>query len=137
MKVEDPSTSWSGWIAPGGGIANSESHHQGLLRELREELDFEGAKVGPEIWRRFHAFFWDDRKIEQHESYYLLEIERFEPGKGAAMEASEKRAFKQFRWWSIKDIVESNETFVPRDLGALLSSLRRDGAPSSPLQVGV
>jgi 8-oxo-dGTP pyrophosphatase MutT (NUDIX family) len=137
MKIEEPSTGWSAWITPGGGISESESAHAGLLRELHEELNLAGATIGPEVWRRFHAFTWEDRNIEQHESYYLVESARFEPGCGNAMEPIEKRAFKQFKWWPIEAIAKSNEVFVPRALGSLLLDFKKNGIPNSPIEVGV
>jgi ADP-ribose pyrophosphatase YjhB (NUDIX family) len=93
MKIEEPTTGWTAWITPGGGISDHESPHEGLSRELREELDLEETSIGPEVWHRFHAFTWEDQSIEQKESYFLVETAHFEPGTGTAMEAIEKRAF--------------------------------------------
>src|SRR5690242_7480184 len=88
MKVEDPNTGWSAWITPGGGLFQGESQHEGLVRELREELDYyiDTINIGPEVWQRFHAFTWEDKKIEQSESYFLIKTRFFVPGSCENME---------------------------------------------------
>jgi hypothetical protein len=40
------------------------------------------------------------------------------------MDEEESAAFRGFRWWSVKEITESDAAFAPRELGALLVRLR-------------
>ena len=48
------------WEFPGGKIDESETHHQALCREMREELDV-GVEVGDLIFDVAHAY--DDRTV--------------------------------------------------------------------------
>lgn len=42
------------WVLPGGGLDPGESHDEGLLRELREEVGFTPDTIGPHLWTRTH-----------------------------------------------------------------------------------
>ena len=42
------------WVLPGGGLEADESHHDGLLRELHEEVGLVPREIGPHLWTRTH-----------------------------------------------------------------------------------
>ena len=116
---------------------DGESEVACLRREICEETGLAEFEMGPEVWRRDHTFLWDGRTIRQRERYYLIKVERFEPVDHHLPEEVEQVAFGGYRWWRVPEIEQSNESFVPSQLAALLKTLLENGPPLSPIEVGV
>jgi ferredoxin-type protein NapG len=123
MQMKEPDSGVVFWITPGGGLESGESETVGLLRELSEEVGKEDYAVGPAIWKHVSRFTWNGQQYEQQQTYYLIETESFDPGNGGQMDENERDALKSFRWWSAKEILDSDETFTPRRLGKCLEEL--------------
>ncbi len=101
IRIENPEGSWNGWITPGGGMEKSENFKSALKRELREELGAD-LKIGPKVWIRSHTFPWKGEMIEQHEVFYLIHANRFEPRPLPGI--SDILDLKEFRWWNINEL---------------------------------
>ena len=125
-----------GWITPGGGLDEGESELVGLKREL-EELGFSDFKAAVKVWKRFHAFPWNQKKIEQHEIFYLIKTPRFEPASTVNLTETEMLDFEEMRWWSFEELQKSTEQFAPTKLVTHLEQLIKIGAPSKVIDVGV
>jgi 8-oxo-dGTP pyrophosphatase MutT (NUDIX family) len=134
------------WACPGGGIEQAESAAEALRRELREEVGLVIDEIGPPIWHREHVFplgGWDG----QRDTFYLVEVDHFEPQ--PAMSAVELRAenVDALRWWSLTELQSAQRTydaaprsptsltFSPRRLGHLIADLVAHGRPPEPLEV--
>ncbi len=124
-----------GWITPGGGLEPGEAALPGLRRELREETGLRNPKIGPEVWTRRLSFRIERQTWDQHERFFLVECERFEPVTDQ-LQAVERAYFRGYRWWPIDQIEPSGERFAPRRIGPLLGSLLRDGPPTEPIDAG-
>jgi ADP-ribose pyrophosphatase YjhB (NUDIX family) len=135
MKLEEPGEKFEFWITLGGGLEDGESADEALKRELREEIGTDGFAPGKVIWTRTSRFAWNAQKYEQDETYHLIKTNEFDAVQGE-MDEEERAAFRGFRWWSVREIVESDETFAPRNLGALLTRLVAEGPPALPMDVG-
>ena len=92
--------------------------------------------LGPEVWTREHAYRWGGRDHRQHERFFLVPTERFEPNPHGMPDPSERDGFLAYRWWALDDLCESSERFAPRRLGALLKELLDAGSPAEPVDVG-
>ena len=137
MQVKEPTRDWQAWITPGGGREGDEGPMETLRRELYEEVHLTDFSLGPHIWQRSHRFDWEERKLLQHEAYYLVEVDKFSPGDTSRFEDIEMRAFLSFRWWHLDEILSSNELFVPGNLGELVRNLVENGPPAEPIRVGI
>jgi 8-oxo-dGTP diphosphatase len=135
------------WACPGGGIDPGESTEEGLVRELAEELGLVVSEPGPPIWSKEHIFAmnrWDG----QHDTYFLVEVDGFEPR--PAFTEAELRAehVDGVRWWGYAELLAAQlvydsgdltapgyTVFSPRRLGHLVRDIVERGRPRTLLQV--
>ena len=52
-----------------------------------------------------------------------------------ALTSEERGMFRELRWWSIDEIAGSRETFIPRTLAMLLSTLLGGPWPTEPIVI--
>ena len=52
MQAQEPSSDFTVWFAPGGGIESNEMPEECLRREIEEETGVVLKDIGPVIWRR-------------------------------------------------------------------------------------
>jgi 8-oxo-dGTP pyrophosphatase MutT (NUDIX family) len=131
MRVVEPGSRERWWLTPGGGIDGDESPAAALCRELREEIGHEIAEhqLGPAVWHRDVVFSWDHRPIHQHETYYLVETERFEPEHCLEGDPSVGWQTAVARWWTAAELRTTTDNMAPRALADLLDDLHRSGPP--------
>lgn len=137
MMAQEPQTGREVWFTPGGGMDGDETPIECLRRELREETGLDTVEIGPIIWHRRHTFFWAGRALTQEETYYLVQVERFEPQMIDNPSPGEASAFREFRWWTADEIDASAALFAPRRLGQYVEQLIREGPPTEPFDTGV
>ncbi len=124
------------WITPGGGVNEGESYHDAAVRELWEETSIRVTDLGAPVWKRRHVFDMNDVCYEAIERYFLLRVDREDP-QPAAFEELEASCYIGAAWWTVPAIEDSTETFAPRTLATCLSELLHNGAPATPVDVGV
>lgn len=128
MRIHAPQGGDPFWIAPGGGMEDSENVESALRRELREELGLLDFTIGALVWRRQHTFNWGDVRLCQREQFYIVHTNRFVPHMTDQVEA---QVLEQFRWWRIADLARTSEQLTPRSLADIVERYLRDGAPLS------
>lgn len=125
------------WALPGGGLESGESHVDGLRRELAEELGLVDPVVGPHVWNRTHIVPFIDGQFDgQRERIHLVRCAAFTPQPQLTWEQMNAEYVFELRWWTIDDIADSDEHFVPGDLARLARQLVTGGAPELPIDVG-
>lgn len=126
-----PGSEW--WVTPGGGIDEGETPAHAAVRELAEETGLtvgEDALVGP-VAERTVVHGYSDQILEQHELFYLVDVERFEVSTDGHTEA-EKLTLSGYRWWPVWELPGWN--CWPQEIGQILDVAQRPD--EWPLQLG-
>ena len=124
------------WAMPGGGLEDTETSHQGALRELREETGWHDLEPGPLLCTWEHDFCRQGVPVRQHEHIYLARGPRREPtDEVAAMHRADQ--ILGWRWWTPAELTATTEALWPPQLPVLLSRLRAaDGDTLPPVDFG-
>lgn len=126
------------WVLPGGGLEPGESHHEGLLRELVEEVGLVPDSIGPHVWTRTHIIPFIDGKWDgQREQVFLVRSERFVPSPALSVEQLRSEYLVDLRWWTPGELAdESAETsFAPLHLPKLVHDVVTNGPPAEPWDI--
>jgi 8-oxo-dGTP pyrophosphatase MutT (NUDIX family) len=138
MRIVEPGSGQRWWITPGGGIEAGESPIAALHRETAEELGIDLAQIGTPraIWHRRITFSWASEDVSQHETFYLVECDRFDPPRCEDGDGSGSYTAGEPRWWTDPELRASSENIAPERLADLLEGLDRTGLPRPPRDIG-
>jgi 8-oxo-dGTP pyrophosphatase MutT (NUDIX family) len=123
------------WQPPGGGIEEGEDVRVAATRELAEETGLLDLELGPEIWHRSTAYTWHGIEIDQRERWLMARTTHFEPDT-AGLSARETADLAEWRWWTVPELILTNQHLVPSDLGMRIFNLLEQGPPGGPIRVG-
>ncbi|TKJ33244.1 NUDIX domain-containing protein [Blastococcus sp. CCUG 61487] len=112
------------WYPPGGGVEDGEPLRATAVRELAEEIGLvvDAQRLEGPVWLRRHLSAWGERTLDNRETYFVLRDVVHEVDVSGQTEL-EAFADQPYRWWTAEEIAASGETFVPRELGAVLPPL--------------
>jgi 8-oxo-dGTP pyrophosphatase MutT (NUDIX family) len=105
--------SW--WFTPGGGLDPGESPADAARRELHEETGLRVDHLGAAQFERDATFEFEGVTYRQHEHYFALRTERFEPARDAWTDV-EQRSVLGHRWWSVAELATTDAVVYPERL---------------------
>jgi ADP-ribose pyrophosphatase YjhB (NUDIX family) len=122
------------WYLPGGAVESGEGDETAIVRELMEEtrLAVDPATLAPPVWTRDYIFRWHDTDERHLERFFLIRIGEHDVDT-SGLDAEEAGITREFRWWTLADIAESDERFSPSRLAALLPPLIEGHIPDEPM----
>jgi 8-oxo-dGTP pyrophosphatase MutT (NUDIX family) len=139
MRIVEPHSGQGWWITPGGGIEDGELPLAALHRETSEELGIDLARIGTPkpIWHRRVIFSWAGGEFSQHETFYLIDCDRFDPPRCEDGDGENSTIVAAPRWWTTTELRASSENIAPEGLADLLQGLDRDASLPAPREIGV
>ncbi|MCW2607943.1 MAG: hydrolase [Frankiales bacterium] len=110
------------WLTPGGGLDPGESAAQGAARELFEEtgLRLDPSALGDPVHERVAEFVFDGQAYRQSEHFFLARVREHEVDT-SGFTALEVSAMLEHRWWSPRELRDSDVVVYPEALPAVLA----------------
>lgn len=122
------------WFTPGGGAESSESVREAAIRELFEETGLILADLQGPIWRRNAKFIFNGDHYEQDEEFFFARIDTHQVDT-SRWTPLEQESVLTTHWWSLAELVATEETIYPEGFATLVAQLLDLGLPSAPVEL--
>lgn len=136
IRAEDPIDPHKPeWLeVPGGGIGYGEDSATACRRELREETGIVDVEIGPCIWTQHVEYTFAGFRFESDDQIHVAWCDGgiYAP-KG--LEALEADAFISATWWTLTDLLGTDEPTVPVRLREFLPAVVAGEIPNEPIDI--
>jgi len=123
------------WITPGGGLEEEESFEDALKRELFEEMGVKITESCPEVYYRNPVYtLKNGEKVQSVEKFFLVIFEE-QTFSFEHWTESEKKRMLEGKWWSIEEIVQSEDEFFAEDIVRIMTELSGGRIPGAPQKI--
>lgn len=112
------------WATPGGGLEKNESFEQAAIRELFEETSLIRTLTGPQIAsQNFTMMLPSGETVLAEERFFMIDANTVELDR-SGWSSNEQEVIRDYHWWTIEELIHTNETIFPRDL--IINILERE-----------
>jgi 8-oxo-dGTP pyrophosphatase MutT (NUDIX family) len=120
------------WFTAGGEMEPGESLEEAARRELREETGCTTAELGPAVWTRPTEFSFNGQAYASDETFFLVRVPSHDVDTSGFVEI-ERQSIVGHRWWTVAELVATDDVVYPARFGELLTALLSHGAPTTPV----
>lgn len=115
------------WATAGGECEAGESYEDAAQRELLEETGI-AAEPGEAIDARDSIFVtFEGEKVHAVERYFAIRVAETEIDVSGHSDM-ERRAMREYRWWTADELAACEERYYPPDLPDLFARQRENAA---------
>jgi len=132
IKLALPWVPGGAWTVPGGGMEKGEAAQACVRRELFEETGLKNANITRELWQCDFTYQFKQKQRRALERFFLVEAEKFEPTTQHMIDY-ELIWMLGFKWWSADEILNSDESFSPQQLGQIVTQLSTGTYPDNAI----
>ena len=106
------------WITPGGALETGESFEEAAVRELWEETGLRDVVVGEQVWQSSNFF---SVQGDLYHSVHRFFVARVGPVtiSNKNMDELERAVNGEHRWWSLEELLASDQIRPPGLVGIL------------------
>ena len=115
-------TSW--WGPPGGGLEGAETYEEAGIRELWEETGITVRELGPWVSTYERTIKFSDETVLFHIRYFVVHAPAIDVDISNLLE-DERAIYRDHHWWTVEEIEQSDENFLPPGLPDLLRAIIR------------
>jgi len=123
------------WEIPGGGIDGYETSAHAVARELWEEAGIAEAEIGPVIWTQHVNFRFAGYHFDQDEVIHVAWCRSDTAHAPQGLELFEAMAFRGSRWWTLDELLASDEPTLPPRLREFLPAIIAGDLPPEPVNI--
>ncbi len=123
------------WFTVGGGAEPGESVLETAAREIAEETGLADAELGPVVWYA-EAILYDRKRRPVHFKEHFV-VARTAGGSlsQAGWQPLEREFVEDLRWWTLGELMLTDETVYPEGLADLLPDVLAGRFAPEPLLI--
>jgi 8-oxo-dGTP pyrophosphatase MutT (NUDIX family) len=136
IKTLDGSKHKRLWCTVGGGIEKDESIQEAAVRELYEETGLSDTDInlGPIVWFSNVELILKGIPTQLEESFVVAHTKQTHVALHAPTQ-DEKETVTKFHWFTLEEIIKSNDPIFPLRLSEFLPDILSKKYPPTPFEI--